>query len=260
MEGDTANTAIGEFEYCSIHYGEIGIEMKGEVEVSVSNSNISNNETSGIYNYEGNLVLNHSELNSNEIYGLNSLNAVDSVTYTTFYSNKSYGIKIQGTNPSNDESYLLADTITYPSGENNTQYGIYIKNNNYIKIDLCKVKNHNQGGLKLENSDSEVLRSSFESNDDYGLYTLTGSTPKVRRCIFDTLDIAVKAVSAGIPDLGDTTDCDGENSFLECDTLFIHFSGLTLNDYDTLYAQRNWRGDSSGPDPSMLYVDQGANI
>jgi len=246
MEGDTASTSVNEFNYCTIRYAEIGIEMRGNIETSVSHCKILNNETSGIYNYEGSLILTHSQLSENGVYGLDCVSAVDSVANTKFHLNGSYGIRINGTNTSNDESYLIADTITYTSGENNTQYGIYVKNNDYITVDLCVVNYHNQGGLKLENSDAEVLRSTFESIDNYGLYTLNGGTPVVRYCTFDTLDIGAKAVLPSIPDLGDTSTTDGDNSFLCCRDYFVHFSGLQGGvQFDSLFAQMNWWGSSS---------------
>jgi len=219
----------------------------------VTNSNISNHSSIGIYNYKGDLNLKNSVVSGNDDYGLSAYQAIDTVQNTTFHGNGSYGIRIDGTNPSNDESYLLSNTITQSSGEDGSQYGIYVKDNDYTKIDLCTVNYYDQGGIKLDNSDAEILRSTFENVEIYGIYSSGSGFPTVIYCTFDTLDIGVKAVLPSIPDLGDTSAADGDNSFLKCDDYFVHFSGLQGGvQYDSLFAQMNWRGSSS-PNSRKFY-------
>jgi parallel beta-helix repeat protein len=219
--------------YCSILNADNGIEMRNDSEVKIANCNISNCNTSGIYNYKGYLTLIDSRIANNEVYGLYGYGSADTVKNTTFHMNKSYGIRLTGTTSSNDESYLIDNDITYTSGENNTQYGIYVKNNDYITIDQCTVEHHNQGGLKLENSDADVTECTFENIDNYGIYSLSGSFPTVRYCIFDT--------------------SDGNNSFLYCRDYFVHFSGFQGGvQFDSLFAQMNWWG-SSTPNTRKFY-------
>jgi len=226
--------------------------------VSISKDNsISNNSTMGIYNHESYLKLTNSIVNDNEVYGLNSYNALDSVMSSSFSENGSYGIKIDGSNTSNDESYLHDNSITQYNGEEGSLYGIYISDDDYVTIDSCIVKYYDQGGIKINGCDPLITDCTLIGNEIYGFYC-TSSSPEVRYCILDTLGIGVYnfMFGSGIADLGqDSQEEYGYNSFLDCDDYFIYFSGIQFGaSVDTLFAERNWWGDSSGPAASMLYV------
>lgn len=242
-----------ELKYCSIQFGDIGIKMETNSQVALDHCNIVNNSTSGIYNYRGFLFLNNCEISGNGVYGLDCFNSCDSVINSTFGKNGSYGIRINGSNSSNDESYINKITVDYDE-DNNAQYGIYVINNDYISIDSSEIQDYYQGGIKLEDSECDITETHLIQNNFYGIYTYD-SSPTIRYCVFDDVSIGYKNVMPGISDLGDTSTTDGNNSFLDCDSLFIHFSGIQSGTgVDTLFAQKNWWGDSTGPSSSKLYV------
>lgn len=256
------SSASAEMSYCSVQYSDIGIEMRKDAEAVVSHSHISNHSSMGIYNYQGDLKLADSYISNNWTYGLYGYMAIDSVSNTTFHKNNSYGIRLSGTTSSNDDSYINKVTVTTndTSGMGGTQYGIYIEDNDYISIDSSEVRYYDEGGIKLDNSDALVLNCTFTRAGLYGLYCLA-SSPKVRDCLFDSLDVDIYDFSfgTGAADLGKNTEGEyGYNSILDSNgkgIWLIYFSGFTMNpeEGDDLYAQQNWWGDPDGPDTSKLY-------
>lgn len=242
---------------CSIHHAPIGIEMRNGAEVTVSHSNISNHTSIGIYNYKGDLSLANSLISNNGAYGLYGYMATDSISNSKFVDNDLYGIKIYSINVTNDSSYFLYDTISCPSSFP-SQSGIFVEYNDKVRIENCKIRSYDMSAIRLNNSDASITDCDLTFNTNYGIDCFA-SSPKVRDCLFDSLSIGVKNVMVGngISDLGrDIEDEHGNNSFLYCSSLFIHFSGLTQShQIYTLYAQQNWWGDSTGPEDSMLYVD-----
>lgn len=246
--------ASGEFSYCSIRYGDRGIEMRRDADVDVSHCHIGHNSTTGIYNYKGSLDLVHSKVANNGIYGLHGYLATDSVFNTKFADNLSYGIRIYGINASGDSTYILNDTITCLSPSSNPSlYGIKIDNNDRVRISNCRVQSYDQGGVYISGSDCIVQQSDLRSNVNYGVYVANSSNPYIRQCNLANLSIGVKATGRSLPDIGivssipvDSGLCDFEG----CSQWFIYQDWVFGP--NRLMAEANYFGVGV-PDTSKFY-------
>jgi hypothetical protein len=247
------NSTYGEFSYSSLHYSTHGIRLKTDSRAYVSNCRIVNSLFNGIYNSSGNLKLSDSYIAGSGINGLYGVSAVDSVINTIFHVNGSYGIRIEGANPSNDRSYLYGDTITQYTGEDDSQYGIYISDNDYVTIENCAVKYYEQGGILLSDSDAEIIDCDLVANSNYGIYSQNYSFSSVRETVFDTLNIGVKAVSNGNANLGIHPDTSN-NAFYLCNQYFVYFSNWPNVSVDSLMAENCW-WNGSPPKKEKFYVD-----
>jgi parallel beta-helix repeat protein len=244
----------GEFSYCSIRYGDRGIEMRRDADVNVSHCHIGHNSTTGIYNYKGSLDLVHSKVANNGIYGLHGYLAADSVFNTKFADNVSYGIRIYGINASNDSTHILSDTITCLSPSSDPSlYGIKIDNNDRVRISNCRVQSYDQGGIYISGSDCIVQQSDLRSNVNYGVYVANSSNPYIRRCNLANLSIGVKSTGKSLPDIGvvssvpvDSGLCDFEG----CTQWFIYHDWLFGP--NILMAEANYFGVGV-PDTSKFY-------
>ncbi len=244
----------GEFSYCSIRYGDRGIEMRRDADVNVSHCHIGDNSTTGIYNYKGSLDLVHSRVANNGIYGLHGYLGADSVFNTKFADNVSYGIRIYGTDASSDSTYILSDTITCLSpSPNPSLYGIKIDNNDRVRISNCRVQSYDQGGIYISSSDCIVQHSDLRSNGNYGTYVANSSNPYIRQCNLANLPIGVKVTGRSLPDIGIVSSIpvdSGLSDFQGCSQWYIYQDWLFGP--NLLMAEANYFGVGM-PDTSKFY-------
>jgi hypothetical protein len=247
------NDAACTLSYCSIINADNGIEMRNDSEVKISNSYIKNCDIYGIYNYKGYLTLVDSDIVSNGICGLYGLNACDSVLNTNFDRNDTYGIRLSGTTSSSDASYLFGNIITHTIGENESQYGILIEDNDYVNVDSCKVKYHNQGGIKIDDCDPTIVDCDLIDNVYYGIYAVGSVASDISETVFDSTEIGFKTLTGSTPNFGTHPDTSN-NAFYTIDDYFIYFANWLSTGSATLKAENCWWGSSS-PNPRKFYVD-----
>ena len=251
----------GVFEYCAIRYAETGIEMEDTSEVNINHSLIAKSESKGIDNYKGYLYIDSSIVDDNGAYGIYLNRAKAEIDSCVISYHTSYGIYCYADYTGMDTTKILNTLIDNNSGPGEimtSQYGIYSSKDS-IKIDLCNIDGFKQGGIKTYGSDGLFTRNTFKDGN-YGIYVDRGGAPDIQYCFFDsTLDTGVRATDGSHPDLGDSSQTDGNNSFIACDDYFIYFDKKGDTNADTLMAQMNWFG-SSTPDTTKFYTDYSTRV
>lgn len=247
-----SSEANSTLSYCLIENCDIGIEMRTDSDVGMSNCSVDNCDTYGIYNYKGYLKLVDSDISANGICGVYGENAVDTVVNTAFDGNESYGIWIDGTTASNEDSYLLGNLIKHTSGEDGSQYGIYVEENDYLNIDSCIVKYYDQGGVLLDNSEPEITNCDIVGDEYYGIYSDNNSFPNITETVFDSLVIGLKALN-GNANLGIHPDTSN-NAFYLCSSYFVYFGSMLSMSRDSLMAEDCW-WNTDDPEAGKFYVD-----
>lgn len=236
------------FEYCSILYGDIGLEMRSSADAQVSRCNISRHANSGIYNYKGYLDLTSSRIDHNGIYGVHSYMSSDSLYGSHFQDNGSYGIYLD-TPLGTDSCYVLNDTITNPNSPSN-QAGIYLRNRDKVRVSKCRVSNY-ETALGLYNSDAKISNNEFSNNGSYGVYAEYYSRPIIRQCTISQQLTGVRTYYQSSPNIGISPD-SGLCSIINCTSYFIYHNYAAGAIRDTLKAQYNYYGSS--PSPLKFYA------
>jgi parallel beta-helix repeat protein len=175
--------------YCCVDYASYGIECRTASHVTILNTNVSNNETAGIYNYKGYLTVRYSAINGNGTYGVYGYMADNIIYGSRLLANNSYGIALTYWR-SMDSTRIEYDTIA--SAPMVSQHGIFISSNDRVRIYKCKVGSYAQGGIHLYDSNALITNNDFSANQTYGIYADNYSFPKIRQCRLDTLPLGVK--------------------------------------------------------------------
>ena len=170
--------ADGALEYCSIRYATYGIEMENNANVVISNSNISNNEISGIYNYKGSLDLSYSTIAYNGSYGIRFMPGSNGVMKYCAVRDGIDGISLDSAEVELKHSIV----------KDNSDRGIY----NYRGVftaDSCKIENNGYYGLYSKSAVSNIDSCHFRANENYAIYCwqtpLSGDSTIINRCLID---------------------------------------------------------------------------
>lgn len=187
---------------------------------------------------------------SNNTYGVYISGATPTIQNNTISSN-SYGIYVSSSySGATSTEYLKSNTI-----QSNSSYGIYLYNSSPA-LSLNTVTGNNKGVALFTNCNPKINENNISSNTDYGLGIFGSSSPLVyvnlnnfggRNSIQSNGGDEIKITGSSNPNLGNYK-YDGQNSI-------VHASGYLVNNTtsNTINAERNWWGSSSGPGAGQIY-------
>lgn len=189
-------------------------------------------------------------------------------------SEATYGIYINSATPNiqncnlNDNLYGIYATGSYSTSwstdaiksniiENNTGYGIYLYNSSPTLYGNT-VENNNIGVALFTNCNPVIALNNINSNTNYGLSCYSSSSPLVYYNVTYSKgghnqvrwhgSEAIKITGTSNPSFGKNSN-QGYNSFTDGTTTYLIYNTTS----NTINAEGNWWGYSTGPLTSQLY-------
>ncbi|MEO0087158.1 MAG: right-handed parallel beta-helix repeat-containing protein, partial [candidate division WOR-3 bacterium] len=253
----------GNFTYCKIRGGFIGIYASSTDLLNIQTSKITDNELAGVYCENTSPSISYCDFTNNGVYGI-YLNSLVPVSPGIYHNNISlwhrYGIYWDA--PPSLSAHITGNVIKgYSSFPYPSFYGIYLTcsyppTSEMLKISNNKVENFFQAGLYFQGFSNAILKDTnrIKHNQPYGIHCVNNSSPIIRWSEIDS-NFSMDVIGGGIfvegnsyPDLGREND-KGMNIIDTFNPIYV--ANLNPIPQNPIYAQYNWWG-CSPPDTSRF--------
>ncbi|MEO0133996.1 MAG: right-handed parallel beta-helix repeat-containing protein, partial [candidate division WOR-3 bacterium] len=240
----------GNFTYCKIRGGFIGIYASSADLLNIQTSKITDNELAGVYCENTSPSISDCDFINNGVYGIYLKSSVP-VSPGIYHNNISlwhrYGIYWDA--PPSLSAHITGNVIKdYSSPPYPSLYGIYLTcgyqpSVETLKISDNRIESFSQGGICVQNfSPVEIIGNKILSNNIHygdGIYSTLNSRPIIRWTIIDSFKAGVRADYNSYPDLG-IINYWGNNQILLGNYYWV--VNHNPEPQEPIYAQYNWWG------------------
>jgi hypothetical protein len=231
--------------FTSIRDAEYGIEFyddthdQNHVTGVISNSQISNNATAGIYSNNGVLSIINNIIFDNSVYGFYGSKTVADIYKNQFIGNGRYGIWVNLLSNPPDSVRILNNVI---NGEDKptTIDGLYLSHPQ-ARVEGCHIRGYVSTGVHIQGGNSPLFMLDT-LNCKTGMDCRSGASPIVRynRIFHDYLNIGVNVDKMSFPNLGDTERRGNNSIFVSSMTEPSYY--IVNENSNEVFAQNNWWG------------------